>query len=352
MNTLPRLLFAWHRSLDGARAPSAGARWGRSVRRVLLSGLSIAVLLLGLLGADSPGTAGRDGRPDWLSASVLGDPSTVDPCSVFDAAALREFGRVRRAGTVSLNYCLLHVRTDGGQLLQLAGGELHRVDAGRFVAEHPSRARAGLRIVRDPPVTGHCARQIVFSDGIAMRVNVDLLSGDPPVKLCSIAGAGARAAADAISAGEVEHRSFPKGSLTTLDPCTLLGRETIVEIPGLEHARPKGEPTGHKCQWGGGSIRRPSVELIHTAGRPPKRLDATSVEERIAGRRTVLDIIGDDPSTGLCSAETGHIPFGDPGAGQVEVAMLVVFLPGSDGIRACEFARGLAERAWPRLPEP
>ena len=64
----------------------------------------------------------------------------------------------------------------------------------------------------------------------------------------------------------------------------------------------------------------------------------------------MTSVVGGDPSTPLCSAETGHVPFGPPGTDQVEVAMLVVAYPDGDGLDACEFARGLAERAWPALP--
>ena len=90
------------------------------------------------------------------------------------------------------------------------------------------------------------------------------------------------------------------------------------------------------------------VQLVHTAGEPPRVMHGAAVEEQIAGRRTVLSIVGGDPRTPLCSAETAHIPFA--GDGQVEVAMLVVAVPGETGVDACEYARGLAGHAWPKLP--
>ncbi|NYH79597.1 hypothetical protein FHR84_002935 [Actinopolyspora biskrensis] len=322
--------------------------------RCSLSGVAVLlVLLTGLAGcvASPPGTPDSGDRKGALSSEVLGNPRTVDPCGLVSPERLERFGAAERAGTVSLGYCLLHVRPEPDQLVQLAVGRLRYVDPEQLTSDNPVRRSGGLRLVREPPVPEHCTWRILFSDGVAMSVDADSLSGETSVGLCSLAEAGAREAAETIREREVEHRSFPEGSLARADPCELLSTETVRRVPGLERADPRETPSRHKCSWGGEDIRVPSVELTHTAGEPPRSRDATSVTERTAGRRTVVDIVGDDPKVGLCSAETAHIPFGSPRSGDVEVAMLVVFLPEADGLRACEFARGLAEHVWPRLPE-
>ncbi|SDQ80035.1 DUF3558 domain-containing protein [Actinopolyspora saharensis] len=322
--------------------------------RCSLTGLAVLlVVLTGLAGCvASPPTGSDSGdRKGTLSSEVLGNPRTVDPCGLVGPERLNRFGAVSRAGTVSLDYCLLHVRPEPDQLVQLAVGRLRYVDPEQLTSGNPVRRSGGLRLVREAPVPEHCTWRILFSDGVALSVDADSLSGRSSVGLCSLAEAGVRAAAETIRQREVEHRSFPEGSLALTDPCELLSTETVRRVPGLERAEPRDTPSRHKCTWGGGSIRVPSVELTHTAGEPPRSRDATSVTERTAGRRTVTDIVGDDPKVGLCSAETGHIPFGPPRSGEVEVVMLVVFLPEADGLRACEFARGLAEHVWPRLPE-
>ncbi|GAB3544102.1 DUF3558 domain-containing protein [Actinopolyspora lacussalsi] len=286
-----------------------------------------------------------------VSSAALGDLATLDPCGLLRARRLERFGKVTRADTVSLDYCLFHLRPESGGLLQLAVGRLQDVNAAELTSDNPVRHVGGLRVVDEQPVPEHCGRRILFSDGIAMSVDVDLLSGDPAVGLCTVAGSGAEAAAESVLAGGVEHREFPSNSLARTDSCGLLPTELVHRVEGLRRAERQASPAGHRCRWGGGSIRVPSVELTLTAGEPPRRRDATAVVERTAGRRTVVDIIGDDPKVGLCAAETGHIPFGDPTSGEVEVAMLVVFLPEADGVRACEYARGLAEHVWPELPK-
>lgn len=267
-----------------------------------------------------------------------------------DPAALRRFGHVTRAGTVSLDYCLLHVRMGNGSLLQLAVGELRHVDPATVTRGRPVTRRGPFRIVREAPLPGHCTRLIVFSDGIAMEVSADLLRGDPGSGLCSVAEAGAREAVTAIGRGRLEHRRFAPNSLALTDPCRLVESDVVGRVPGLGRARPHSTPARHQCRWGEKSARESRVRLVHTAGDPPRRLNATAVIERIAGRRTVVSIVGGDPRMPLCMAETAHLPFGAADSGQVEVAMLVVAVPGGDGIDACEYARGLAERIWPRLP--
>lgn len=312
--------------------------------------LALVVVLAGCR-VGRPHDAARVQRPASTASSVLGDLRTVDPCTLISPDDLTSIGRARNAGTVSLDYCLLHVRPAPGALVQLAVGELRSVDPAELTQGRPVVRRAGLRVVSDPPVPGHCSRQILFSDGVAMRVSVDSLVGDGSARLCSVAEAGTRAAVRTIRSGEVGHRDFPANSLALIDPCTLLKTEIVRRVPGLGQARPRSSPGRHQCQWGRSSPDAASVRLVHTAGRPPTPLYGTSVTERIAGRRTVVSVVGGDPSLPLCMVETGHIPFGEPGSGQVEVAQLVVSLPEGDGIRACEYARGLAEHVWPRLPD-
>jgi hypothetical protein len=299
-------------------------------------------------GGAPPGQTVGQQADAGTARAVLGDLRTVDPCTLADPAAFQAFGPTESAGTVSLDYCLLHVRLNGGSLVQVAVGELAAADPNR--RSDPVVQRGPLRIVQNAPLPGHCTRQVLFADDIAMQVSADLLVGDPGAGLCAIAQSGADAAATALEQHRVGHRSFAANSLALVDPCTLLDFAAVRQVPGLEDAQPHPSPAGHQCAWGAQAADSPRVQFLHTAGEPPKVLHGAAVEESIADRRTVLSIVGGDPQVPLCSAETGHIPFGDPAAGQVEVALLVVAVPGMTGIDACEFARGLAGRAWPNLP--
>jgi hypothetical protein len=295
-------------------------------------------------------TARNDPPPaethDNTAQALLGDPRTVDPCTLIAPAVITGFGEVSNAGTVSLDYCLLHVKPDDRTLIQLSVGELVAFDPKKG---DPVVREGALRIARNAPVPGHCSREVLFDDGLAMRVSADLLVGDPSAGLCKLAGSGARAVADALQQHKVGHRDAPPNSLALVDPCGVLDTDFVRQVPGLENARPRPSPTGHQCSWGEQAADSPRVQLVHTAGRPPRLLHGAAVEEPVADRRTVISVVGGEPSVPLCSAETGHIPFGEPG--QVEVAQLVVALPGSDGTEACEYARGLARLAWPKLPQ-
>ncbi|MFR9729651.1 hypothetical protein ACL03H_10510 [Saccharopolyspora sp. MS10] len=313
----------------------------------------LLVLLSSLLAAGCTGLAQPRPEPPRpgpaTAAEALGDPRTADPCSLIDPAALSGFGEVRDAGTVSLDYCLLRVHRPDGSLAQLKVGELARETGDEA---DPVVEAGSLRIAREAPLPGHCTRRVLFGDDTAALVSADQLTGGPGSELCGIAEAGARGAVAAIDSGRVRHRDYPPNSLALLDPCRTLPTEVVREVPGLERAEPVASPAGHQCQWGPDDATAPRVRLVHAAGDPPAVLHGSAVREEIAGRSTVTSVVGGDPRIPLCSAETGHLPFGEPGSGQVEVAMLVVAYPDGDGLEACEFARGLAERAWPGLPKP
>lgn len=316
------------------------------------SGLSLLLLALVLLVSgctgDQPGRpAAAAGRTPATATAALGDLRTVDPCSLADPGALAPFGAAENAGTVSLDYCLLRVRQPDGGLAQVQVGELGPAEQ---QPGDPVVRDGDLQVVQSAPLPGHCSRQIVFPDRVAMQVSADLLAGAPGGRLCGLADAGARAAARAIHEHRVAHRGFPPNSLALVDPCAVLDTAAVRQVPGLEQAVPTGRPGGHQCQWGVQSAQAPRVRLLHTAGDPPKVSHGSAVAEDVAGRPTVTSVVGGDPRVPLCTAETGHVPFGPPGSGQVEVATLVVAYPGGDGIDACDFARGLAQVAWPKLP--
>ncbi|MEB3368313.1 DUF3558 domain-containing protein [Saccharopolyspora mangrovi] len=313
-------------------------------------GMLLLLLCWALLAGCTAQTSAPNGesRPvDTSARAMLGDLRTLDPCTLTDPAALQRYGAVADAGTVSLDYCLLHLKPDDRTLVQLAVGELagpEDAEPGDPVVQH-----GALRIAQSAPAPGHCTRRVQFGDGTSLQVSADLLNGEPTVGLCGIADAGARTAADAVQQGRAGHRDHPPNSLALLDPCTVLDTSAVNQVPGLEEARPRAGTAGHQCSWGERSAEFPRVQLQHTAGEPPRILHGAAVEEQVDGRRTVLSVVGGDPQVPLCSAETAHIPFGAV-PGQVEVAQLVVAMPGLTGTDACDYARGLARLAWPSLP--
>jgi hypothetical protein len=310
--------------------------------------LLVAGCATGAPAAPAPRQGGVAPRP---AGAGLGDLRTIDPCTLVDPAALAGFGEVSPTDTVSLDYCLLHLQMPRGALVQVAFGQLDRVDPNHPRPGQPVVRRSGLSIIQDAPLPDHCSREVVMADGLTLRVNADLLSGQSGPGLCGIAESAAQAVAGTVEQHRVGHRSFPPNSLAWADPCAALDPATVQSIPGLEEAGPNAEPARHQCEWGVQEADSSRVRFVHTAGAPPAVQHGAAVEEEIAGRRTVISMVGRDPRVPLCSAETAHIPFGDPAWRQTEVAMLVVAVPGTNGIGACEFARGLAEQAWPKLPK-
>lgn len=318
-----------------------------SVRSAVLV-LLVATLIAGC------GTASQhreSPQPQGISSAALKDPRTVDPCGFAAPTEFRKFGEVSNAGTVSLDYCLLHIQTGDGALIQVALGELGKVTSKQDFRGDPVLPLGKLQVVHNARIPGHCARQVLLSDHVTVGVRVTQLSGKQGTALCSVADIGARAISDTITANRVRHRQFPPNSLAFVDPCMVVDQSTVDGVAGLRDTRGQGSPSAHRCQWGKASAKANRVRLVHTAGEPPVVRHGTSVEEHIAGRRTVFNVIGGNPATPLCSAETPHVPFTSSESKQVEVAMIVVALPGKDGISACEVARGIAARTWPHLPK-
>lgn len=321
-------------------------------RRLRLLPVLLGFLLLVACGGDPQAVPARAGPQLPAAHAALGEFRDIDPCSLANPAALQEFGggrfgEVVRTGTVSLDHCVLRVQAPDGSRVQLSVGDL---ESGGAEPGNPVDRRGPLPVEQRAPLPGHCERSIPFADGVALRVSADLLEGRPGAGLCGIAQAGAEHAATAVARGEVGHRPYPPNSLALTDPCAVLDRDDVRQVPDMERANAHPEPAGHQCHWGEQVADAPRVALTHTAGDPPEKSRGTDVEEQVSGRRTVLGVVGGDPRLPLCSAETPHLPFGPPGSDQVEVAQLVVALPGATGVDACEFARGLAERAWPQLP--
>ncbi len=315
----------------------------RRVRDVLVV-VGLTALVAGC-SATAPDSQGRAAPPE-TAATALGDLRTVDPCSLADPDVFNEFGRLERAATVSLDYCLLRI-TREATVIGVSFGELGRNGP---TEGKPVRRHGGLRIVEDPPLPGHCTRHVALADGLSVEVSADLRSGGPGAGLCAVAETGAEAVADSLSQHLVRHREVPPNSLALVDACDGIDPKVMRDIPGLETAEPRRSPSTHQCKWGQERSDATRVQILHTAGAPPAVLHSAAVEERIANRRTVLSVVGGDPSVPLCSAETAHVPFGAPENEEVEVAMVVVAVPGETGTGACEYARGLAERVWPNLP--
>lgn len=321
--------------------------WIGLSRHARLFRFGLAGVLLVLVGCSGDPAPNTPEPPQHTVPAVFGDARTVDPCSLVDPAALSRFGQVEPAGTVSLDYCLLHARAGQAQA-QLAVGSLASGPGAN--PGDPVVRRGSWRIAQETPLPGHCSRRVLFDDGVFLRVDADLLGGGPAPQLCGMAQTAAEGVVDALDPHKITHRSVPPNSLAFVDPCAVLNTADVQQVPGLERASPQPTPAGHQCQWGRQEAGAPRVRMTNTAGDPPRVTRGTAVEQDIGGHRTVLDVVGGDPAVPLCTAETAHVPLGPPG--QTEVAQLLVALPGSSGIDACEFARGLAQRGWPHLPQP
>lgn len=281
---------------------------------------------------------------------MLGELSSLDPCSLTTPDSFYRFGKAAQGRPVSLDYCVTTIDTQSGAHLEIATGELSSVDPATDLAGRDLVPVGALRMVQNPLQQGECTRPLVFTDHLALDTRVDLFAGDTNLDLCEIADTAARAAASTVQHGTVRHRAFPAASLGRLDPCQQLPPSALQALPDLAGRRAVGAPAKHQCTWGGDAPDQPRVRLLYGAGDPPAVRDNTASQENIAGRNTVLTRIGGGGGPALCTVETGHVPYGPPDAGTVELATVVVVLPSGDMNQSCADGRAVAAAVWPALP--
>lgn len=332
---------------------------GRRFRGVLTL---VAVLLLGACGQSrpigGPSAAPPPSRPSVSSSqappsgssAALGDLASLDPCSLIAPDAVYRFGAAAQGRPVSLDYCVTTIETPSGAHLEIATGELRKVDPANDLAGRAIVPVGPWQLVQNPLQQGECTRDLVFTDGIAMNVRVDLFAGDTTLDLCAIAETAVRAAASTILHGAVRHRDDPPASLGRLDPCQQLPVAVLQQLPDLAGHSPVGAPGKHQCSWGSEDPSQARVRLLYGAGDPPAVHDNTADLETIVGRKTVLTRIGGGGGPALCTVETSQLPYGPAAANAVEVATVVVVLPSGDMNQSCADGRAVATAVWPALP--
>lgn len=284
------------------------------------------------------------------SSAELGDLSLLDPCSLTRPETFGQYGRAAQGRPVSLDYCVTTIDTPDGAHLEIASGELRRIDPATDLAGQNVVPLGPLQLVQPPLQQGECSRPLVFTDHVALETRVDLFVGDTPLDLCAVAEAAARQTADTIAHHAVQHRNPARNSLARLDPCRLLPDTALGRVPDFAGKAPVGSPGGHQCVWGGQQPKEPRMRLLFGAGDPPAVHDDTATQEKIVGRDTVITRIGGGAGPALCTVETAHIPFGPTGSGSVELATVVVVLPSGDMNQSCADGRTVAEAVWPTLP--
>jgi hypothetical protein len=306
----------------------------------------VVPLLLAVVACSSPvpGSALPDPRvapapraAAGQSVELLGDPSTLDACSLVDPAELSQFGAAELPAQESYDYCWLRLPVAGASVA-VRFGLLERI---RAVEELPAKeieSVGTLRVFEETPVPDRCVRYVVFNDNITLAVSADTVdSPDAKVsELCSVTEKTTSVVASNINARKVAHRAYEQASLGKLDACNA-AVTSLAQVPGLAAAEINRYPAHHQCQWGNAIV--PSLTLRYVLDEPSTA--ANVAHETIAGKASGVYSV-DVSGRSLCVAEV-------KGIGR-ELAQVAVRLAPNNADAACAAARGVANEVWSKLP--
>jgi hypothetical protein len=324
-----------------------------AVLLALTSGCAVSVAGTAVpTGAGTGTEVGAPGGAATLTAQQsLGDLATVDLCGIADptklpAALDARLESYQPDGAQTMDICSLSL-TSGGSQLDIDVGPLDRADTTRLDL---ATLADGLGVATEPGSSTECDGYVVFADQVTLDLAVYGEDDTASADLCPVVGQMSRALADRISSGPVRHWQPGPRSLTKVDACSVV---TTAEADALKLVvSPVSDlsQSVHSCGWDGGTI---DVDVDFELGHPPSADATGSVQEQVSGRSTV-EYPG-DPSTPLCTVETGGAALAGAEAGQVEIAAVTAFPDDSDSTadpqQTCALANAVAKLAWPKLPQ-
>ncbi|OQO92276.1 hypothetical protein B1813_08600 [Saccharomonospora piscinae] len=307
----------------------------------------LAAVVAGCGGSAVEGSPVPDGeRPEPITVAALGDPRTLDPCSLAGLAAFAEHGGARPLARVSLDHCRMAV-TVGSENVVVDFGMLSppRQRAERGLATLPGEVRL---VATSAQGRLPCSLDVVLADDVRVEVSADAQRSDSTLDsetVCAVARSAADGIHATLASGQAGHWEPPTHSLARLSACGLLPTDEVAAIVGTS-SRVTLYPAEHQCTWGTPGGERPNAQLDFTVG--PELGSRDGDEESLAGRDTVVHLARTD-SVSVCTLSTEQGPFAEAIDGEREIAVVRVLLPGG-GAEPCEAGRALAEAAWEKLP--
>jgi hypothetical protein len=322
----------------------------------LVSALAVAVLTgcsARLGGLPLPATTLDE--PSAITAEVLGDLSTIEPCTLTGPEVFSEFGSAEFAAPESLDYCTVSVKPDTSSEVVVTVGQLGRLsDRPELETQRLEDVDDGLYTARSSDDPSFCSQVLVFAeDDLTLDVSGSVFTGTVTTA-CDMVAAGMGKVIEVIQDGNVGHRFPEPASLVTLDPCDLVSDATVTAQPGFAAATRRDNPGGHLCSWATSTgADRVSLSVVFGAGSMPEVAAASeSNTDPIAGRPSVTNMFPTSGSLTFCLVETGHISFTEfeEHLGMVEVASVYARVPAAQQRIACPAAVAVATEVWPKLP--
>ncbi|GAA3062861.1 hypothetical protein [Actinokineospora globicatena] len=268
---------------------------------------------------------------------VLGDLSTLDPCSLFEPS---DFGGGKVIKSGSWDECPVSLpAASGSQIISI--GSVTRLDAVEGSVANPEEENGFSTSIYTSPMAP-CGRLLHLGDGTALSVHVMVSGEGHAAEVCPQIGEGFEKMLQRLKKNpkSVKHYTFPPGSTATMDPCQVAPAAALAAFPSR-----KDWPAKHTCEWSdpaGNTVRltfgrtdptwNTYLPVVTVAGRPSLKLEAPN------SRDAICVLMTNGPKA----------PLSD---GQVEQASLALTLKGNpDMAAACAQVTQLAEQIWPVVP--
>jgi hypothetical protein len=293
----------------------------------------------------APSTPSATGITLSNAANLLGDLPTLDPCSLADPSVFEPFGHTEWGELDSFDRCRITIRAASGALVGVDVGPLHEPDP-EVESKPKVDLPGGLVVIDYDSSATRCHQLLRFADAITLSVSAERPEGAEP-QLCDMVKAGMNKVVEAIRAGSVRHRTFPSGSLASVDPCAVLPRQARALVPVLLGAAEWRSPAKHRC----GSVTDDDLEMYLSVGVTSPTAEVPNAEERSVAGRPTLVVSWERDGMAFCEARTKHIPFAAPNQTTlIEEARVLFRAPGPRLDDACKFAVDVAGQFWPELP--
>jgi hypothetical protein len=306
-----------------------------------------ALPVIALVAAD-----GGSPRPEPVATTIVGEPSTADPCALIDASGFFEFGRTELDPAYgAFQRCDLIVSPEDGADVDI---EVRLEDDPLGEGVQPTRNEWTIGIVAWPAESARCDRTLVLppsNSGINVVIRAEV--EDPPstVPLCEIADRAADVAAgllnDAHREGrQISRRNFPAESLATHDACTLLDSDQIATvIPGVDATEPSIGYGNWSCPWESTTDELHAI-LRFDQSQPLSASDGRPT--RIGGSKAFVS--PEWEGLGSCTVRVVYRSHTGQNDQTVTELLMVVVSEGEDGeLAVCQMARNLATQAVANL---
>ncbi|PPK67603.1 hypothetical protein V5P93_005370 [Actinokineospora auranticolor] len=278
-----------------------------------------------------------DYKPPMVDVgALLGDLTTLDPCSLFEPS---DFGNGLFVSGTGFDECLLTLSTPGstepGVMISVGGVD----QAKQFTGQRAPVEKDGFRTTEYLDNYAQCGRLVLFDD-LALSAYIRRMGGGAQNQ-CSLLGAGFTKMLERLKKNpkQVKHRVYGKNSFGPVDPCRAM---PSAGTAGLTVKR--SWPTKHTCQWSNAAqtiIMRVTFGL-YSSPTPPAR------PVTIAGRVTDR-MEAPAGNTVHCILQYNHVKLPDEPKYE-SVSLVVSHMTSTDMAAACDQAGKAAEQLWAQLP--